>query len=120
MENFQEALRKLVRLPNLTQQLHLEPQKYVCLEGGFDISPQKEASLEKSISTYFVGLGISAYSNPSLIEHSLKRKKEKSSLARKQRRTNVESPSFTPSKEMGVSSPFTSRCLLIAPVSSHR
>ena len=120
MENFQEALRKLVRLPNLTQQLHLEPQKYVCLEGGFDISPQKEASLEKSISTYFVGLGISAYSNPSLIEHSLKRKKEKSSLARKQRRTNVESLSFTPSKEMGVSSPFTSQCLLIAPVSSHR
>lgn len=65
MENFQEASRKLVRLPNLTQRLHLEPQKYVCLEGGFDISPQKEASLEKSISTYFVGLGISAYSNPS-------------------------------------------------------
>lgn len=120
MENFQEASRKLVRLPNLTQRLHLEPRKYVCLEGGFDISPQKEASLERSISTYFVGLGISAYSNPSLIGHSLKRKKEKSSLARKQRRTNVESLSFTPSKETGVSSPATSQRLLIASVSSHR
>lgn len=48
----------MVRLPNLTQRPHLEPRrKYVCLGGGFDISPPKEL---ESISTNVVGLGIQA------------------------------------------------------------
>lgn len=43
-------------------------------ERGVDVSSQEEASLERCISTYFEDLGIYAYSDPSPVEHSLKRK----------------------------------------------
>lgn len=72
---FGEASRNLVKLPNVTQWLHLKPWKYVLGgERGVDVSSQEEASLERCISTYFEDLGIYAYSDPSPVEHSLKRK----------------------------------------------